>query len=60
LIRSFCPVGGVVLDCTLGTGTTALAAIMEKRQFVGCDCDPAMIARALGRIDELMRGEEVA
>lgn len=36
-IRSFCPPGGIVCDPMCGSGTTAHAAILHGRNFVGCD-----------------------
>lgn len=40
----------LVLDCFLGSGTTALAAAQLKRQFIGIDNDPAAIATARSRL----------
>ena len=36
-IQCFCPIGGVVLDPFMGSGTTALAAILLFRQYIGFD-----------------------
>lgn len=36
-IRCFCPVGGVVLDPFMGSGSTAVAAKRLRRSFVGFD-----------------------
>jgi hypothetical protein len=36
-VKSFCPPGGVVCDPFSGSGTTAHAAILHGRRFVGCD-----------------------
>jgi site-specific DNA-methyltransferase (adenine-specific) len=35
IIKASCPVDGVVLDPFMGTGTTAIAAINTKRNYVG-------------------------
>lgn len=35
IIKASCPVGGIVLDPFMGTGTTAVAAINTKRNYVG-------------------------
>lgn len=35
IIKASCPVGGVVLDPFMGTGTTAIAAINTNRSYVG-------------------------
>jgi DNA modification methylase len=37
LIRLACPVRGTVLDPFMGSGTTGCAALLEGRNFVGCD-----------------------
>ncbi len=48
LVRLVCPPGGVVLDPFTGSGSTGVAAIAEKRRFLGIERDPdyAEIARA--------------
>ena len=35
IIKASCPIGGIVLDPFMGTGTTAIAAINTKRNYVG-------------------------
>lgn len=40
LIRQSTPRGGVVLDFTCGSGTTCVAAAMEKRRYLGFELDP--------------------
>ena len=40
LIRLMCPAGGVVVDPYIGSGTTAVAAIEEKRNYFGIEIDP--------------------
>ena len=35
IIKASCPVGGIVLDPFMGTGTTAIAAINAKRNYIG-------------------------
>ena len=39
VIRLFSPVGGVVLDPFVGTGTTTLVAGQQKRRWIGIDID---------------------
>ena len=39
-IRAGCPKGGVVLDPFIGSGTTALVAIQEARDYVGIELQP--------------------
>jgi tRNA G10 N-methylase Trm11 len=40
-------------DPFLGSGTTAVAAIMEGRQFLGCDIDPGCVETTRRRLVEL-------
>jgi site-specific DNA-methyltransferase (adenine-specific) len=37
LIKLFTDPGEIVLDCFIGSGTTAVAALSETRQYVGID-----------------------
>jgi site-specific DNA-methyltransferase (adenine-specific) len=39
LIKLLTDKGDVVLDCFMGSGTTAFAAIQEERKFIGIDLD---------------------
>jgi len=39
-ILAGCPKGGVVLDPFMGAGTTAIAAVMNQRQYLGCELNP--------------------
>ena len=50
LIRKHTDAGGVVLDPFLGSGTTAVAAVCEKREFRGCDLDPKYVKAARERV----------
>jgi site-specific DNA-methyltransferase (adenine-specific) len=49
-IRLLTAPGDVVLDCFLGSGTTALAAIGEGRQFIGIEKEPRYVRLARSRI----------
>jgi len=42
--------GEIVCDPFMGTGTTAVAAMMERRNFIGCDISSKMIEIAKRRI----------
>ena len=55
LILTYTNVGGVVLDATIGSGTTAVAALMEKRHFIGFETNKEYFDIAQGRIDEVRR-----
>ncbi|MBI3958171.1 MAG: site-specific DNA-methyltransferase [Chloroflexi bacterium] len=45
-IRLLTDPGDVVLDCFMGSGTTAAAAIREGRRFVGIELDPEYVKLA--------------
>ena len=50
LVRLVTPVDGVVLDPFLGSGTTAMAAVLEQRRWIGIERDPQYIVIAQRRI----------
>lgn len=50
LVRLLCPPGGIVLDPTVGSGTTGAAAALEGRRFVGIELEPAYMEIAAARI----------
>lgn len=52
LIRLLTEPGDLVLDCFVGSGTTALAAARLDRRFIGIDSDPAAIATARSRLHD--------
>ena len=37
VIKLFSEPGDIVLDCFMGSGTSAMAAIKEKRHYIGID-----------------------
>jgi DNA modification methylase len=47
-----CPPGGVVLDIFIGSGSTAVAAVALKRQWVGIDVSPEYASIAGARLHE--------
>ncbi len=49
-IRSFCPPGGVVLDCFSGSGTTGAAAEKAGRKWVGIDIRQSQVELSMKRI----------
>lgn len=56
LIRTYTNVGGVVLDNTIGSGTTAIACIREKRRYIGFELNKEYFDKAVKRIkDELQQ-----
>lgn len=50
LIRLFSIEGQTVLDPFLGSGTTAIAAINDNRQFIGFEIDPDYAEMAIKRV----------
>jgi adenine-specific DNA-methyltransferase len=45
--------GDTVLDCFLGSGSTAVAARDLGRQFIGCDMDPSWVEHTRQRLAEV-------
>ncbi len=52
LVKMVTPVGGVVLDPFLGSGTTGVAAVKDHFNFIGCELSPEFAAIAERRISE--------
>ena len=52
LIRSYSDEGDVVLDATMGSGTTGVAAVLENRSFVGIEKDEHWYNVACDRINK--------
>jgi site-specific DNA-methyltransferase (adenine-specific) len=46
VIRLLSDPGDTVLDCFMGSGTTAVAAIREKRQYIGIDIEQKYVKLA--------------
>jgi len=51
MVDNFCPPGGVVLDWFMGSGTTAVAAKITGRKFIGFEIDPQIAKLAQKRVD---------
>ena len=56
LIRTYTKEGETVLDNCLGSGTTAVSCINQKRNFIGIEKDPEYCAISERRIEEAIRG----
>ena len=54
LISLYCPVGGVVYDPFMGTGTTAKACVVTNRKCVGSELSLAQCEYAKRRVDSLL------
>lgn len=52
LVRTYTNEGDLVLDNCMGSGTTAVACIREKRNFIGFETDPEYFRKACKRIDD--------
>lgn len=52
-IKAGCPKGGVALDPFIGSGTTAVVALKEGRQYVGIELNPEYIGIAERRINKI-------
>ncbi len=47
--------GGVILDPFMGSGTTAVASIMEKRHFIGFELNKEYYEKAVKRVRQEQR-----
>lgn len=56
VIRLLTTPGDTVLDCFLGSGTTAIAAILEGRHFIGMDVTPDYVELAKRNIERAVIG----
>ena len=50
MIRTYTNPGETVLDATMGSGTTGVAAVLESRRFIGIERDPKYFTGASVRI----------
>lgn len=64
LIRTYAPMGGLVLDSTMGLGSTGVAAVRCGRLFIGIEIDRARFVVARRRVLAAVRafdaGREIA
>lgn len=59
LIRTYTNEGDTVLDNTMGSGTTGVAAVNTGRKFIGIERDDKYFAIAQKRIEDAMYGDLV-
>ena len=55
LILTYSNEGDTILDATIGSGTTAVAALMERRHFIGFETNKEYFDIAQGRINQVLR-----
>ena len=60
LVRAYSNAGDVVLDPTMGSGTTGVAALRERRAFIGVEKDSSHFATAKRRIGAEASGASAA
>lgn len=58
LIRNSSKENDIVLDCFLGSGTTAVACILENRNYIGFEINKKYYDVALKRINECYKNNE--
>ena len=58
LIKSYSNEGDLILDNCMGSGTTGIAAVNLKRNFVGFEIEKKYFEIAKSRIDEAIRNKE--
>ena len=51
--------GGIVLDPFLGSGTTAIVAMQNARNFIGIEVNPEYIKMAYERLDPYLKQERI-
>lgn len=55
-IKAGCPVGGVVLDPFVGSGTTPVVALKNNRKYIGIELNPEyieIVKRRLAKVDDI-------
>ena len=60
IINASTNAGDIVLDCFLGSGTTALAAQQLGRRWIGCDINKGAIQTTAKRLQGVMREQAAA
>lgn len=54
LIKTYTMPGDIILDNTMGSGSTGVTAVNVDRDFIGIELDPRYFEIAKQRIDEVM------
>ncbi|UFX48938.1 site-specific DNA-methyltransferase [Bradyrhizobium sp. 41S5] len=58
-IRSMTPSGGLVVDPFMGSGSSAVASVLEQRSFMGCDIESKYVKIAKRRVKLAEKGQPV-
>ena len=58
LVKKHCNEGDIVLDCFLGSGTTAVAALNTNREFIGCELEKEYFDKTIQRITTYREKED--
>lgn len=53
IIKMCCPVGGLVFDCFMGSGTTQAVAMKHGRRFIGADINLGAIETSIKRLNSV-------
>ena len=56
LIKKHSNEGDIILDCFLGSGTTAIAAYNTERNFVGCEMDKKYYHKSVEWLEDIKNG----
>jgi adenine-specific DNA-methyltransferase len=57
LILALSPVGGIVLDPFMGSGTTGFASLLHQRNFMGSDISKNYLAISEDRLQKFVKGQ---
>jgi site-specific DNA-methyltransferase (adenine-specific) len=60
IVRTVAPVGGVVIDPFMGSGSTGVAALETGRRVVGVEVDPVHFDTACRRVEAVIRASDPA
>lgn len=53
IVKANCPLDGLILDPFIGSGTTGVAAMQNRRRSIGIDSNKQYLDIAQGRVDEI-------
>ena len=59
VIKSSCPENGLVIDAFLGSGSTIIACIKNKRNCTGCELDPFYVDTIVNRIKKYCEQNDI-